>query len=78
MDKSVKTYGRSTKKYRTEANYKQIEQGKTEQEPSTSRHLDINWPMIDPSVNSHELTIERVPPDNLDGLSGNRIVDLPL
>lgn len=75
MNNTVKTYSGSKKKYRTEANYSTNEEPRTEKEPS-SIPLVINWPLIDPTVECHELTVEHVP-DNLTGLSGNRIVDLP-
>lgn len=74
MNKTIKTYSGSKKTYQTEANYTQTEQHRTEKEP-ISKSLDINWPLIDPTVKSHELTVEYAP-DNLGSLSGNRFVDL--
>lgn len=37
--------------------------------------MEFNWP-CDPTVSSHQLTIEAVDPYDLAGLTGNRIVDL--
>ncbi|XP_041988658.1 uncharacterized protein LOC121740029 [Aricia agestis] len=77
LNNTVKTYITKSKKFNVEANYTQYEQlEKTENETTAAKPLDINWPLIDPTVNSHELTVEYVSPDNLTGLSGNRIVDL--
>lgn len=71
----MKTYVGNTKNYHVEASYNQKNQPAIEK-PATSKYLDIIWQPNDPTINSHELVVEIVPPDNLAGISGNRIVDL--
>lgn len=79
----VKTYSRQAPIVRLEANFDTTTcpQKSTRSLPSTStsfeaRPLDISWPVIDPALESHRLTVEKNVDNNLIGLNGNRIVDI--
>ncbi|XP_063385048.1 uncharacterized protein LOC134671192 [Cydia fagiglandana] len=79
----VKTYSRQVPVVHVEATF----DAKSHQ-PSTSNNskalplkpetkaLEINWPVTDPTLACHELTIEKSVDNNLIGLTGNRIVDI--
>ncbi|XP_061708689.1 uncharacterized protein LOC133518921 isoform X1 [Cydia pomonella] len=73
VDTTVRSYS-SRCNYHTEANNTKNEQHSTEKEP-IMQSMDIHWPVIDPTVESHKLKVECAP-DELNGLSGNRIVDI--
>lgn len=75
---SIKTYQRSDKRPRVDANW-----SVQSDEPSTSAdvaavadEVNINWPPIDSELESHQLQFGATDVDHLKGLNGYRIVDI--